>query len=131
MATKKTPPKNEKVVTKATPPPLYTYRNGEKIPLTKRPDQFVVRAGADELPGVDILDEELVSPHSMRITTSAAALDEAMTDARVVAPTHHAYDMADTGQEFLITDRVLRVYVSIDRSHGDESGEAGGGVNRE
>jgi subtilisin family serine protease len=113
MATKKTPPKTEKVVTKTTPPQLYTYRNGEKVPLTKRPDQFVVRADPDELPGVDVLAEELVSPHSMRITTSAESLDAAMADARVVAPTHHAYDTAGTGHEFLITDRVLVTFKNV------------------
>ncbi|MBL8238237.1 MAG: proprotein convertase P-domain-containing protein [Bryobacterales bacterium] len=80
--------------------------------MTKRPDQFVVRAGADELPGVEVLDEELVSPHSMRITTTAAALDQAMADAREVAPAHHAYDVAETGQEFLITDRLLVTFKS-------------------
>jgi subtilisin-like proprotein convertase family protein/subtilisin family serine protease len=48
-----------------------------------------------------------VSPHSTRVITSAATLDEDMARARAMAPTHHAYDIAATGEEFLITDRVF------------------------
>jgi subtilisin-like proprotein convertase family protein len=52
-------------------------------------------------------ETEQVSPHSTRVTTSPPDLDAAMARARAIAPTHHACDVAATGQEFLITDRVF------------------------
>jgi subtilisin-like proprotein convertase family protein len=50
---------------------------------------------------------EKVSPHSTRVSTSPAQLDAEMARARAVVPAHHAYDVAETGSEFLITDRVI------------------------
>lgn len=85
----------------------YTYRAGQKIALEKRPDQFVVRALPDELTDLGITDAERVSSGSSRITTRAAEIEPLMTRSRHVAPTHHAYYEAETGQEFLITDRVF------------------------
>src|SRR4030095_10691361 len=57
-------------------------------------------------------ETESVSPHSTRVTTAPARLDEEMARARAIAPTHHAYDNAETGEEFLITDRVLVTFKS-------------------
>ncbi|HJQ84673.1 MAG TPA: S8 family serine peptidase, partial [Candidatus Binatia bacterium] len=91
----------------ATPSTTYTYRAGKKVALRKRPDQFVVRAAPEEMMQAGFAHAERVSPHSTRVTTTAADLERAMGSARLVAPTHHAYDAADTGQEFLITDRIL------------------------
>ena len=85
----------------------YTYRDGKRVPLSKRPDQFVVRAAPDVAAREGFGETEQVSPHSTRVTTAAAQLDEAMARARAIAPTHHAYDNAETGEEFLITDRVF------------------------
>ena len=85
----------------------YTYRNGEKVPLEKAPDQFVVRALPERLETLGITDAEQVSSHSSKVTTRSTDLEPAMSRMRHVAPTHHAYADATTGAEFLITDRVL------------------------
>ncbi|HEX9670931.1 MAG TPA: S8 family serine peptidase [Thermoanaerobaculia bacterium] len=86
---------------------LYTYRGGQKVPLAKRPDQFVVRAQPEELEEMGITDAERVSSSSSRVTVGGEDLEPAMSAARGMAPTHHAYEMAESGQEFLITDRVF------------------------
>jgi subtilisin-like proprotein convertase family protein len=91
----------------AAPADLYTYRDGKPVPLVKRPDQFVVRAAPEAAAYEGWEAVERVSPHSTRVTTSPARLDEDMARARAIAPTHHAYDIAATGEEFLITDRVF------------------------
>src|SRR5262245_4598751 len=85
----------------------YTYRAGKKIVLKKRPDQFVVRALPEKLKDLGITDAEQVSSASSRVTTQAPDLDAAMDRARQIAPTHHAYNIAGTQKEFLITDRIL------------------------
>src|SRR5262245_34484084 len=86
----------------------YTYRNGRKIPLEKSPEEFVVRATPDVLAKeLGITDAEKVSSASSRVTTRSIDLDTMMDQARRIAPTHHAYYMANTGEEFLITDRIF------------------------
>jgi subtilisin family serine protease len=85
----------------------YTYRNGKKVVLTKSPDQFVVRAKPEELLNLGITDAERVSPNSSRVTTRAPELEPQMSRSRHLAPTHHAYYDADSGQEVLITDRII------------------------
>jgi len=87
--------------------PTYTYRAGEKVALAKEPDQFVVRALPDTLEDMGIPDAERLSTHSSRVRTSRANLEPMMARMREVAPTHHAYTEAVTGEEFLITDRIL------------------------
>jgi subtilisin-like proprotein convertase family protein/subtilisin family serine protease len=89
---------------------IYTYRDGKRVPLTKRPDQFVIRASPEAAAEAGWTVAEQVSPHSTRVTTSPPELDAAMVRARAIAPTHHAYDVAATGQEFLITDRVFVIF---------------------
>ena len=91
------------------PEPLqtYTYRAGQKIVLEKRPDQFVVRALPEELRDMGIADAEQVSSGSSRVTARAADLEPLMSRSRHLAPTHHAYYVADTGDEFLVTDRIF------------------------
>jgi subtilisin-like proprotein convertase family protein len=86
---------------------LYTYRDGKRVPLVKRPDQFVVRASPQAATDVGLTVLERVSPHSTRVAAAPPDLESAMERARAIAPTHHAYDAADTGTEFLITDRVI------------------------
>lgn len=83
---------------------LYTYRAGRRVELRKAPDQFVVRAPSDLLPEERT---EAVSPASTRVTVEAGQLETAMTEAREIAPTHHAYYTVASDDEFLITDRVL------------------------
>ena len=85
----------------------YTYRNGEKLELTKSPDEFVVRTAPINLPTTRFSRAEQVSPASFKLTTNPADLDAAMAIARETAVAHHAYYTADTDEEFLITDRVF------------------------
>lgn len=85
----------------------YTYRAGQKLAIEKRPDQFVVRVLPDQLQPLGIVDAEQVSSASSRVTTRAADLEPLMSQSRHLAPTHHAYYVAETSEEFLITDRVL------------------------
>lgn len=85
----------------------YTYRAGKKILLQKHPDQFVVRALPDKLKEQGISDAEQVSSSSSRVTVRAPDLEAMMGQARFIAPTHHAYTLAETGAEFLITDRIF------------------------
>ncbi|MFS8085947.1 MAG: peptidase, partial [Acidobacteriota bacterium] len=89
------------------PEPTYTYRGGEKVPLEKEPDQFVVRALPETLEELGIPDAERLSSHSSRVTTRKRDLEPMMARMREVAPTHHAYTETATGTEFLITDRIL------------------------
>ena len=86
---------------------VYTYRGGNKIALEKSPDQFVVRAQPDQLEPLAVVDAERVSPGSSRVTTRSGDLETMMTLSRAIAPTHHAYYEAESGKEFLTTDRVL------------------------
>jgi hypothetical protein len=88
----------------------YTYRAGQKIELKKSRDQMVVRALPDKLDDPAIIKSEQVSPASTRITTSLDELESMMSRSRTIAPTHHAYFEAQTGAEFLITDRIFVVF---------------------
>jgi subtilisin-like proprotein convertase family protein/subtilisin family serine protease len=88
----------------------YTYRNGEKVLLHKEPDQFVVRALPDDLESLGIEGAEQVSSSSSRVTIGPEELDEAMAAIREVAPAHHVYTLADTNEEFLISDRIFVVF---------------------
>lgn len=86
----------------------YTYRGGKKLPLEKSPDAFVSRALPDTLRSAGISDDaEQVSSGSSRVRGRAQDLEAMMAQARGLAPTHHAYTVADTDQDFLITDRVF------------------------
>lgn len=96
----------------------YTYRNGQKIELDKKPDEFVVRALPDVLGANGMPNAERVSSRSSRVATTAADLEAAMARSRAIAPTHHAYTMADSGADFLVTDRV---FVSFKQPAGAET----------
>src|SRR5262245_50670242 len=89
------------------PSAVYTYRSGRKVLLDKRPDQFVVRALPEELEALGMRRVEKVSSRSTRVTTDPANLEPLMAKARTLAPTHHAYTVHGTGEEFLVTDRIL------------------------
>ncbi|MBZ0298232.1 MAG: S8 family serine peptidase, partial [Anaerolineae bacterium] len=86
---------------------VYTYRAGQKVPLEKEPDQFVVRALPEELEPLGIFDAQQVSSASSTVTVRPTDLEAMMSRSRLVAPTHHAYTVADTGEPFRITDRVF------------------------
>jgi subtilisin-like proprotein convertase family protein/subtilisin family serine protease len=85
----------------------YTYRAGKKVPLEKEEDQFVVRALPEDLEEMGISDAERVSSRSSKVTTRAGDLEQLMSMTRHIAPTHHAYRVAETGEEFLISDRII------------------------
>ncbi len=48
-----------------------------------------------------------VSSASTRLNVAPAQLETKMAAARKIAPTHHVYEVADSGAEFLVTDRVM------------------------
>jgi|SRR5215813_2547611 len=78
-----------------------------KACLKKSPNEFVVRATPEKLQEHGITEAEKISPSSSRVTASEDQLGTMMDQARNVATTHHAYYEAETGKEFLITDRIL------------------------
>ena len=86
---------------------VYTYRCNRKVKLEKKPHQFVVRALPDRLRQMGWSEMEQVSSASTRITTTNYNLDAAIDACRSYAPTHHAYQLKNTGEDFLITDRVF------------------------
>jgi hypothetical protein len=85
----------------------YTYRNGIKVELIKKKDEFVVRAQPEAATTTGATFVEKVSPASTRMHVTAANLESAMTISRTLAPTHHAYYQEETNQSFDITDRIL------------------------
>jgi subtilisin-like proprotein convertase family protein/subtilisin family serine protease len=85
----------------------YTYYGGQKVPLRKRPDEFVVRAAPDKVALAGLSPAERTSPSSVRVRLAPADLESAMARARLIGATHHAYERQDSGQEFLITDRAF------------------------
>jgi subtilisin-like proprotein convertase family protein len=85
----------------------YTYRGGEKLQLTKSANEFVVRASPERLESLGITEAEKLSPSSSKVTTTEGELDAMMAQAENVAVTQPAYYEADSGQEFLATDRIL------------------------
>ncbi|MEP6845505.1 MAG: proprotein convertase P-domain-containing protein [Panacibacter sp.] len=87
---------------------LYTYRNGKKVYLKKEPDQFVVRTQPEDLQRMGVAgDFEKVSPASTRVTVSRSMVNPLMDQLRLNTVTHHAYTQEDTGNEFLVTDRIM------------------------
>ncbi|MGR9053999.1 MAG: S8 family serine peptidase, partial [Gammaproteobacteria bacterium] len=91
----------------------YTYRCGEKVELTKSPNEFVVRAAPEDLHDCCFSKAEQMSPSSYKLTTDSKELDGAMTAARATAVTHHAYYTADDSKEFLITDRIFVTFKEV------------------
>ncbi|MGD8540675.1 MAG: S8 family serine peptidase [Desulfobacteraceae bacterium] len=85
----------------------YTYRGGRRVALVKKIDRFVARVLPDKLKAMGIGLAEKVSSASSRVTVAEEDLEPMMDAARQVAPAHHAYHLADTDEEFLITDRVI------------------------
>ncbi len=86
---------------------IYTYRAGKKVMLNKSADEMVIRELPGQVPGEGVLGSEQVSSASTRVKTSKTKLDAMMMRSREAAPTHHAYYEAETGTEFLITDRIF------------------------
>lgn len=89
------------------PETTYTYRGGQRVPLEKQPNQFVIRALPPAIATLPGDAREQVSSASTRVVIPPDKLEPAMEKARAIAPTHHAYTRTDTTKEFLITDRVF------------------------
>ncbi len=85
----------------------YTYRGGKKVELEKSPEEMVVRALPSEISDPAITSREQVSSASSRVVTRGGELEAVMSRSRNRAPTHHAYYEAESGGEFLITDRIF------------------------
>jgi subtilisin-like proprotein convertase family protein/subtilisin family serine protease len=91
---------------------VYTYRGGEKVVLSKVRDQLIARVEPDKLAAMGFQNAQQVSSASSRITVAPAKLDDVMKQLRQVAPTHHAYQVAETGEDYLISDRVFITFKS-------------------
>jgi len=85
----------------------YTYQGGKKVELIKMSDEFVVRALPDAARAAGLPNPEKVSSASSRVRVAAKELEPFMRAARALGPTHHAYAVAETGTEFLVTDRIF------------------------
>ncbi|NES85905.1 MAG: S8 family serine peptidase [Moorea sp. SIO2B7] len=91
----------------SNPDQCYTYHAGNKINLIKRSDQFVVRAIPEKLKEIGISDAQQVSSASSRVTCRKVDLESLMSQTRNLAPSYHDYRLGETGEEFLITDRIF------------------------
>ena len=85
----------------------YTYHDGKKLSLEKAANEFVVRAQPEELKEAGFANVRRLSPRSAAVGSSSKDQDVMMNRARRLAPTQHAYCIAETGQEFLISDRIF------------------------
>ncbi|MDX2477670.1 MAG: proprotein convertase P-domain-containing protein [Gammaproteobacteria bacterium] len=86
----------------------YTYRAGKQVKLRKSQDEIVIRQRPEQIKTIEdgIPGKyKQISSHSTRITTPANELENVMTRARAVAPTHHAYYEENGDTAFQITDR--------------------------
>lgn len=86
---------------------VYTYRCGKKLLLKKKPDQFVVRQLPEVLEAEGFPKPLQVSSASSRITVKSNELEGMMKKARKISCAHHSYCEVSTGNEFLITDRII------------------------
>ena len=86
---------------------LYTYRNGKRLDLEKRPDSFIIRALESTLKAGGLPGGEQLSTASTRITVNEKDMETTMAKARGVAVTHHAYRTVSGSEDFLITDRIF------------------------
>jgi len=87
--------------------PTYTYRHGKKMALAKATDKFVVRAVGEAVDALQPRTAVRMSSESTRVKVRPSELEAKMAQSRKIAPTHHAYNVTETGAEFLITDRVM------------------------
>jgi subtilisin-like proprotein convertase family protein len=92
---------------------VYTYRGGEKVVLSKVRDQLIARVEPEKLAEMGFANAQQVSSASSRITVAPAQLDAVISQLRQTAPTHHAYQVAETGEDYLITDRVFITFKQV------------------
>lgn len=88
---------------------VYTYREGAKLTLNKKSDEFVVRMLPNQLTRRGYFEPQQTSTHSSRLVVAPQLLEQQMQRCRLIAPTHHAYTTED-GNDFLITDRIYVKY---------------------
>ena len=91
----------------------YTYFDGEKVELEKKPDSFVVRAQPEQMQRISLVAADQLSSASWRIRSTNTALDSDMEKVRaehIVA--HHEYVRTDNGQSFLVSDRIIVSFVN-------------------
>ena len=85
----------------------YTYRNGEKLLLLKSDHEFVVRLLPGDVESDAFRDVQQVSSASTKVLTTPGSLESNMEEVRKSAVAHHAYYSELSGDEFLISDRIL------------------------
>lgn len=82
--------------------------NGRRRTVTKSPTDFAVIGTPATLPP---LDEEVaiqpLSARQMRVTTNEGDRDAVMDAVRDRAVAHHIYELADTGEEVVIDNRII------------------------
>lgn len=99
--------KRKVTATKRAQAPIYTYRSGQRMLLRKAEDKFVVRAVGKPVGSLNGRSTTQVSSRSTRVVVAPTELEMMMALSRKIAPTHHAYSVAATNSDFLITDRVM------------------------
>jgi subtilisin family serine protease len=96
----------------------YSYRNGQRVALEKSENEFVVRALPSRLAQAGLENAIQISSASSRVAVPRELLERMMAQARTLAPTFHAYKVAETGADFDITDRVF-VRLAQGKGHSD------------
>src|SRR5688572_29245235 len=86
---------------------IYTYQGGRKLPLSQLDTRFVSRAKKQQLIRDDFEPVQRLSAQSWSVNTSSDRLDEDIARARRLAPAYPFYVFADSGREFLVTDRLF------------------------
>lgn len=87
--------------------PLYTYQGRRKLELAHRPSTFVSRAEPDCLRAKGFGVVRALSPHSFLIQSDPETLQIDITRAREIGPSHYAYVIKSTGDDYLVTDRLF------------------------
>lgn len=87
--------------------PTYTYQGGKKLPLSRLTTHFISRAEKKALLCDSFEPVDHLSPHSWMVRTSPDRIDEDIERARKLAPAFPAYVVNDTGNHFLMTDRIF------------------------
>ncbi|QTA86272.1 hypothetical protein [Desulfonema magnum] len=86
---------------------VYTYRSGQRINLIKSPDKFVARILPQDLGSIGIQNSEQLSSSSSRVICRPEELENLMQQCRAKAPCHHDYESEESGDKYLITDRIF------------------------
>jgi hypothetical protein len=85
----------------------YTYQGGKKLPLSKVTTHFISRATKYDALCDTFEQLDHLSPHSWIVRTTVDRLEEDIERARQLGPAYPAYVVNDTGNHFLVTDRLF------------------------